>query len=211
VGAAATLALATGNTLGSGLSLDFNAFTQTTAAVDAASSSETEGQVQLAYSLGTPAAVQNITFDYNPAASAGTTQSAGNSEMVYLYQDGVAPGSLDRLEVDKQGNILGYFSNGDIRALSTVTLTKFTSPEELKRRGDNLWMATAAAGLPVTGQAGDEALGFGSIQGGALENSNVDLATEMVNLINYQRAYQASTKSITTSDEMLKTAINLKG
>lgn len=209
-GAAATMTLATGNTLGSGLALDFNAFTQTTAAADAQSSSETDGQVQLTYNLGTPAAAQAITFDYTPTASSGTTQSAGNSDMYYLYQNGLAAGSLDRLEVDKQGNIIGYFSNGDIRNLATVTLTKFTSPGNLTRWGDNLWMATAAAGTATIGQAGDEALGLGDIQGGALESSNVDLAQEMVNLINYQRAYQANTKSITTSDEMLKTAINLK-
>ncbi|MBI5522951.1 MAG: flagellar hook-basal body complex protein [Desulfarculus sp.] len=209
-GAAATLTTATGNTLGDGLSLDFDAYTQTTVASDGQSSSETEGQVELAFSLGTPAAAQNIGFNYNPTEASGTTQSAGNSEMVYLYQDGAGSGSLDRVEVDKQGNIIGYFSNGDIRSLATVTLTAFTSPQELMRWGDNLWMATEAAGPPVLGQAGDEALGLGTIQGSALENSNVDLAKEMVNLINYQRAYQASTKSITTSDEMLKTAINLK-
>lgn len=210
-GAAATLTMGAGNTLGSGIPLDFNAYTQTTVASDGQSSSETEGLVDLPFGLGTPPAAQNIAFNYNPTAASGTTQSAGSSEMVYLYQDGAATGSLDRVEVDKQGNIIGYFSNGDIRSLATVTLTKFTSPEELMRRGDNLWMATAAAGPPVIGQAGDETLGLGTIQGSALESSNVDLAKEMVNLINYQRAYQANTKSITTSDEMLKTAINLKG
>jgi flagellar hook protein FlgE len=210
-GAAATLTPGASNTLGSGLSLDFNTYTQTTIAADAQGSAETNGEVALTFNLGTPVAAQAINFNYNPTASSGTTQSAGNSEVVYLQQDGLATGSLDRLEVDKQGNIIGYFSNGDARTLATVTLTKFTSPENLKRRGDNLWMATTEAGPPVTGQAGDETKGFGDIQGSALENSNVDLAKEMVNLINYQRAYQANTKSITTSDEMLKTAINLKG
>ncbi|MFH1033548.1 MAG: flagellar hook-basal body complex protein [Pseudomonadota bacterium] len=210
-GATATMTVATGNTLGGGLSLDFNDFSQTTVAADAQSSSETEGQVDLAFSLGTPTTLQDVIFNYNPTEAAGSTQSAGDSEVAYLYQDGSAAGSLERLEVDKQGEIIGYFSNGDMRVLATVTLTKFTSPEELTRWGDNLWMATAAAGPAVTGQAGDETLGFGTIQGEALETSNVDLASEMVNLINYQRAYQANTKSITTSDEMLKTAINLKG
>jgi flagellar hook protein FlgE len=90
-----------------------------------------------------------------------------------------------------------------------VGLTDFVSPGELKRVGDTLWQATEAAGPAVVGLPGGVE-GMGLIEGSSLESANVDLANEFVSMINYQRAYQANTKSITTSDEMLKEAINLK-
>ncbi len=207
-GATAVLAMDDANTLGSGLSLDFNTFTQNTIAADAQSTSEDEGQVAFDFDFG-DAGVQNVAFNYNPEGASATTQSAGGSEIAYLYQDGIFSGALESLEVDNLGNIIGTFSNGDIRTLAAVTLTNFKSPESLRRYGDNLWAATDAAGAPVLGLPGGIE-GMGTIEGGSLEASNVDLAREFVNLINYQRAYQANTKSITTSDEMMKEAINLK-
>ncbi|MGD8562893.1 MAG: flagellar hook-basal body complex protein, partial [Desulfarculaceae bacterium] len=101
-------------------------------------------------------------------------------------------------------------SNGHEQPLAAVALTDFMSPEELQRWGDTLWAATEAAGEPQVGVAGDEELALGTIESFALETSTVDVAQEMVNLINYQRSFQANGKSISTSDEMLKTAINMK-
>ena len=94
--------------------------------------------------------------------------------------------------------------------MAVVGLTDFMAPAELRRLSNNLWGETVAAGVPIAGQPSDAELGLGEIESGALENSTVDMATEVVKMINYQRAFQANSKSITTSDEMLKTALNLK-
>ncbi len=206
-GAAATLTTGTANTLGAGLGLDFNTYTQITAAADGTTSAETEGAVSLAFTFN--GAAQNITFDYTPADAAGSTQSAGSSEMVYVNSDGADMGALTSLTVDKYGNVIGTYGDGSTEILASVTLAGFKNPEGLQRVGNNLWAATAAAGVPVYGLPGG-AEGLGTIEAGSLEQANVDLAQEFVNMINYQRAYQANSKSITTSDEMLKTAINLK-
>jgi flagellar hook protein FlgE len=116
---------------------------------------------------------------------------------------------LTSLTVDKYGNVIGTYGDGSTEILASVSLAGFKNPAGLQRVGHNLWAATAAAGAPVYGLPGG-AEGLGTIEAGALEQANVDLAQEFVNMINYQRAYQANSKSITTSDEMLKTAINLK-
>lgn len=206
-GTAATLTTGATNTLGAGLGLDFNTYTQITAAADGTTSAETEGEVELAFTFD--GAEQAITFDYTPADSAGSTQSAGSSEMVYVSTDGSEMGALTSITVDKYGNVIGTYGDGSTEVLASVTLAGFKNPEGLQRVGDNLWAATAAAGEPVYALAGGEE-GLGTIEAGALEQANVDLAQEFVNMINYQRAYQANSKSISTSDEMLKTAINLK-
>jgi len=206
-GTAATLITGTANTLGAGLGLDFNAYTQLTAAADGTTSAETEGAVNLAMNFNGTA--QDIAFDYTPADSSGSTQSAGSSEMVYVNGDGADMGALTSITVDKYGNVIGAYSDGSTATLATVSLAGFKNPEGLQRVGDNLWIATPAAGQVVVALAGGPE-GLGTIEAGALEQANVDLAQEFVNMINYQRAYQANSKSITASDEMLKTAINLK-
>jgi flagellar hook protein FlgE len=206
-GAAATLTLGTTNTLGAGLGLDFNTASQASVATDAVNTAETEGQVQLAYLFGT--ATQDVTWDFTPTSTSATTQSAGTSSTSYVYQNGLGGGTLESLSVDRWGDIYGHFSNSQDVILAGVGLSNFKSPSELKRVGDTLWQATPEAGLVVIGLPGGVE-GMGLIQGAALESANIDLATEFTNMINYQRAYQANTKSITTSDEMLKEAINLK-
>jgi flagellar hook protein FlgE len=206
-GAAATLTLGTANTLGAGLALDFNTSSQTSVAADASGGSETEGQVQLAYLFGT--AAQDVGWDYAPTDGSATTQSAGSSETSYIYQDGVGGGSLDSVSVDRWGDIIGHFTNDRDVTLAAVGLSNFKSPGELKRVGDTLWEATTASGPAVVGLAGGVE-GMGLIEGQSLETANVDLATEFTNMINYQRSYQANSKAITTSDEMLKEALALK-
>ncbi|MFP4247681.1 MAG: flagellar hook-basal body complex protein, partial [Halochromatium sp.] len=83
----------------------------------------------------------------------------------------------------------------------------FINPEGLSRDGDNAWREARASGQPNIGLAGTGL--FGTIEGQALESSNVDLATELVNMIISQRAYQANSTSISTQDELLQTIINL--
>jgi flagellar basal-body rod protein FlgG len=91
--------------------------------------------------------------------------------------------------------------------VGTIELAKFINPAGLKSVGRNLYIETAASGSVETGTAGEG--GFGTIQQGALEMSNVNVVDEMVDMITAQRAYEMNSKAITSSDEMLKTATNL--
>ena len=210
-GAAATITMGTGNTLGDNLSLDFDNFTQDqyASAAQSTSSVETSGEHTISYDFTDATPNQEITFDFTPTSSSSSTQSAGDYDTFYLHQDGSPRGTLESLDIDSDGLITGQFSNGTLATLGAVALSNVANPNALKREGENLWSWTREAGdpLPAT-QAGSS--GLGSIESGALEQSNVDLATEFVKMINYQRAYQANTKTISTTDSMLAELINLK-
>ncbi|MBU0517036.1 MAG: flagellar hook protein FlgE [Proteobacteria bacterium] len=152
---------------------------------------------------------QQITLDFSPAG--GITPSTGvasASGTFYLYQDGYAQGALQGVSVDTQGRITGAFSNGQIKRLAYIILANFNNPEGLRREGGNLWGAATEAGTELIGDP--RTLGLGEINGNTLEQSNVDLAEEFVNMISNQRAYQANSRVITTSDQMLETLMQLK-
>jgi flagellar hook protein FlgE len=152
---------------------------------------------------------QAIDIDFSP--SGGITPSTGvasSSGTFYLYQDGYSQGALQAVSVDKQGQITGAFSNGQIKTLAFLVLANFNNPEGLRREGANLWAATSDAGTEILGDP--RTLGLGEINGNTLEQSNVDLAEEFVNMISDQRAFQANSRVITTSDQMLETLMQLK-
>lgn len=151
---------------------------------------------------------QEILLDFIPNITSPTTQSAGSSETFYLNQDGSPRGSLESIDIGRDGLITGNFSNGTVKLMGSVILYNFECPEELKREGENLWSSTMAAGAEIFGRPGQGRMG--SVQSGALEKSNVDLAEEMVNMINFQRAFQANSKTIQTTDQLLQELINLK-
>ncbi|KIX13264.1 flagellar hook protein FlgE [Dethiosulfatarculus sandiegensis] len=153
---------------------------------------------------------QRVTLDYSPTARNSSTMLAGANETFYLDHNGYSAGSITGVDIDRYGMITALFSNEEKEQIGVVALTNFKSPTELNRIGGTLWQATAAAGDPQVEQPGDEDLAMGKIKAYALENSDVDMSEQFVNMINYQRAFQANSKSITTSDEMLQKAINLK-
>ena len=158
---------------------------------------------------------QAIAFDFGDAITtdtgtglSGTTQFSGASSVTHINQDGYAAGTLTDMQVSDDGTINGQFSNGQRRAVARVAITQFASPEGLQRAGDQLFSENAASGPPLLGGAGTG--GRGSVSGGTLEGSNVDLGNELVTLIAYQRAYQANARTVTTSDEILQELANLK-
>jgi len=117
------------------------------------------------------------------------------------------------LQISEQGEVIGLYSNGQQEVLDTIGLTAFINPDALTRVGENLWSSNAQVGAVRIAAPGDQtagALAMGELVPGALEMSGVDVTTEMVNMIAYQRAFQANSKSITTTDDMLKVAINLR-
>ena len=210
-GAAATITMGTGNTLGDNLSLDFDNFTQDqyASAAQSTSSVETAGQRTMTYDFPNATPDQDITFAFVPSDTSASTQSAGDYDTFYLHQDGSPRGTLESLDIDSDGIITGQFSNGTLVTLGSVALTNVANPSALKREGENLWSWTRDAGDPLpASQPGTS--GLGSLEAGAIEQSNVDLADQFVKMINYQRAFQANTKTISTTDSMLAELINLK-
>jgi len=138
----------------------------------------------------------------------GTVQLAGNFATQSVVADGYAAGSLDKLETDSKGRIYGVFTNGERRALFQVALANFANFAALNQAGDNLSTQSIASGSPTIGQPGSGSLG--SISPYGLESSNVDLASEFVKMIQIQRGYEANSKTILTTDQMLSSLMQIK-
>ena len=156
---------------------------------------------------GTP----GITIDIGATGTGrlgGLTQFVAPSSMAVREQDGRAAGSLVSINVEGDGSIRGTFTNGDSQVLGRVSLAAFSNAGGLKRQAQNLFVQTESSGQPVVGAA--ETTVQGSIRSGAIELSNVDLAEEFTNMIVSQRGFQASARSITTSDELMSELVNLK-
>ena len=116
--------------------------------------------------------------------------------------------SLESYSIDDSGMIIGSYSDGNSYQLGRIALTSFNNPDGLEKQGGNLYNGTANSGTPILGSPGEE--GFGMVRSGFLEMSNVDLANEFTDMIVTSRAYQANSRAITTSDEMLQELLNLK-
>ncbi len=136
------------------------------------------------------------------------TQLVGNTDLNPMSQDGLPMGTLDDFSIGKDGVIMGSFTNGMSQALARIGLTQFSNSAGLDKVGNNLAVESANSGLPQVVLASEG--GAGSINSGYLESSNVDLPTEFANMIIAQRGFQANSKIITTSDEMLQELVQLK-
>ena len=163
---------------------------------------------------GGATAAQAITLNFGTSIAEGgtgldgTTQFAGPSNVSAQKQDGYASGDFSGVSVDGQGVVTGLYTNGQKIAMSQLGIAKFRSNDGLGRAGQNLWIATRESGTAAMGTAGSG--GRGATTGGALEGSNVDLASEFVSMIQHQRSFSANSKTITTADEMLQELISIK-
>ena len=138
----------------------------------------------------------------------GTTQYGASYSAQSQFQDGYTTGRLAGIEVSPDGTIFGRYTNGQNRPVAQVPLVTFRNPEGLKPNGSTAWLETSESGIPTTNKAGTGITG--TIAGGALEESNVDLAEELVKMIIGQRNYQANAKTIQTQDTITQTIINLR-
>ncbi|MHC4122106.1 MAG: flagellar basal-body rod protein FlgG [Planctomycetota bacterium] len=111
------------------------------------------------------------------------------------------------VDIGKDGSVNVSTASGTQSVVGTIQLAKFPNPSGLSNEGDNLLAETEASGTPTTGIAGEN--GFGAIQAGFLEKSNVQMVTELVNLITAQRAYEVNSRAIKAGDEMLRNAIQI--
>ncbi|HVO57203.1 MAG TPA: flagellar hook protein FlgE [Dongiaceae bacterium] len=151
----------------------------------------------------------SLTWDLYDAAGAGiVTQVAAPSAVASTTQDGFTSGTLVSYVIGSDGTIQGTFSNGQTAALGQIALASFQNDQGLVRNGSNEFLASLSSGPANIGVPGTG--GRGSLSGGALEQSNVDIATQFAQLILQERGYQANAKAVTTFDEVTQTAINLK-
>lgn len=146
---------------------------------------------------------QSITFNFgNPSATNGLTGFGSPSTASATEQDGYAAGSLDTMSVSSEGVITGLYSNGKSRGLYQLEITTFRNPAGLTSLGGNLWQVSTNSGEPLSRSAGEG--GAGTITSGALEGSNVDIASEFTRLITAQRGFQVNSRVITTTDSVLQ-------
>ncbi len=132
----------------------------------------------------------------------GITQFGSPSNVSSQSQDGFTSGDLSGVTIDANGNVSGTYTNGETIPIAQLAIAKFTSNTGLAPAGDSVWAATAASGQAALGQASNG--GRGAIVPGSLEQSNVDIASEFVGLIQHQRAFEANSKTIQTADQMLQ-------
>lgn len=153
---------------------------------------------------------------YTPAGSTepiyieleGLTKYTGATTVSPLSQDGTPAATLQSFSINPDGQLVGVFSNGNKQTVAQLALANFNNPPGLEKAGDSLYRFTVNSGLAQIGIAGTA--GLGTMQAGAVEMSNVDLAQEFTNLIVAQRGFQANAKVISTSDEVLQELVNLK-
>jgi len=138
----------------------------------------------------------------------GITQFAGHYNVLRTSADGNPAGTLESIFLEDNGTVNGVFDAGYTRAIGRIVLTKFDNPGKLAQVGENMLVETLGSGKKVTGEAGTA--GLGEIRSKSLEQSNVDLSQEFVKMVETQRAFQASAKTVTTSDEMIQDLINMK-
>lgn len=149
------------------------------------------------------AGTSNISVDYS-----SLTQYGSAFDVNKLSQDGYSAGQFSNLEVERDGRILARFTNGQAQTLGQIALSRFPSPEKLQQVGDTNWVETFESGAPVTSTPGSS--GVGSIQGGALEKSNVNLTEQLVHMITAQRNFQANSKMISTQDQLTQDILNIR-
>ena len=149
------------------------------------------------------------TAPYTSASTIGDLQINDTAAIAALNDTTSPAPTLVSYSIDSAGQINALLSDGVNGVIGQVVLQNFNNPQALMKQGNNLLTYTSAAG-PLAAPAAPTTGGLGLIQSGALEASNVDLATQMAALITAQRAFEANAKMITTSDEILQTLVNLK-
>jgi flagellar basal-body rod protein FlgG len=142
----------------------------------------------------------------------GALQVNANGQLVtatgYSIEPAITiPTDAVAIDIGKDGTVNVTDASGTQSVVGTMQLVRFPNPAGLSSEGDNMFAETAASGTAVTGTAGEN--GFGAIQSGMLEKSNVQMVTELVNLITAQRAYEVNARAIRAGDEILRTATNI--
>ena len=136
------------------------------------------------------------------------TQVSKESDAKGVQLEGISAGSIDTFNISSKGEVIGIYTNGERKVLQVLGLVDFDNPAGLEKIGSNLFRNTPNSGVPKYGAPSTGS--FGAVTAGALEMSNVDLAAQFTDMITTQRGYQANSRVITTSDEILQELVNLK-
>ena len=168
------------------------------------------GDLTVGITMGNGASNMSLTWDLVDAAGplGDITGYASPSNTTFQFQDGFSSGVLRGISVDESGIVTAAYSNGQLTPVFQVAMADFPSYDGLSKLGKNLYAESLSSGQPLPGVAGDGRLG--NITPMAIEMSNIDLAQEFVKMITTQRAFQANSRVITTSDEILSELINIK-
>jgi flagellar hook protein FlgE len=151
----------------------------------------------------------SFTLDFGTGGTPGAlTQFGGASTAAAINQNGTGTGYLRSFAISDDGVVSGVFSNGRSQPLGQVAMCSFNNPAGLVKSGGSMYRASGSSGQALVGTSGTA--GRGSLAAGTLEMSNVDLAQEFTNLIIAQRGFQANSRIITASDELLQDLVNLK-
>lgn len=156
---------------------------------------------------------QVVEFDFGDAIQdggdgTGSTSVAHPYDARRLSHDGVSAGSLVDMRVGRDGSIIAMYDNDQEQIVASVAVATFGDQSKLHRHGNQSFLATVDSGDALLGAALTG--GRGTIHGGAIEASNVDLSQELVTMIAYQRAFQSNARTVTTADEVLQEVVNLK-
>ena len=138
----------------------------------------------------------------------GTTQYGSVSAIQSINQNGYSPGIASNISIDDQGNVTAHYTNGQVKKIARLALANFPNINGLQRKGSTLFVETVKSGQPLINSPGEG--GMGTISSSMLEESNIDMAAELIRMIVLQRGYQANSKVISTTDEMLNTLINVR-
>jgi flagellar hook protein FlgE len=155
------------------------------------------------YQPATGAAPMNVTIDFGLA-----TQYGSNFGVTSISQDGYTTGQLVGISINSTGVVESRFTNGRSLVLGQVAMANFANPGGLQQLADTNWSESFASGDALRGQAGST--GFGLLQSGSLEASNVDITEQLVNMITAQRSFQTNAQMIQTADSITQTIINLR-
>jgi len=185
-------------------------YTKTAAGWDVAGTDPngSTGTASLTFAGGRQTSAGTMTIGGIAVDMSKLTGFAGLTTVAVSNQNGRAAGTLKSYTLSKDGTLVGSFSNGASQAIGRVVLATFSNPGGLEKAGSSGYKSTFNSGNATIGTPGSGSLG--SLHGGALEMSNVDLSQEFTNLIVAQRGFQANARIITTSDEVLQELTNLK-
>jgi flagellar hook protein FlgE len=156
-----------------------------------------------AHTPATGAANMTITVDLSRS-----TQFGANFAVNSVTQDGFTTGRLIGIDINETGIVQARFTNGRSQPLGQVAIANFSNAQGLQQLGNTQWAETFSSGQALRGQAGNS--GFGLVQSGALEASNVDITEELVKMITAQRNFQANAQMISTADAVTQTIINIR-
>lgn len=199
--------------------IDFSNLGTLQAALDNQGDTVNEGELQIPVAFdvqtaripeGEPPVRQTFNLNLGEVGSAVNTitQFAENSSTKVFKQNGYPMGYLENFKIDQSGIITGVYSNGSNRMLGQVALASFVNPGGLEKAGESTYVVSNNSGEPDIGPSG--IAGKGKLIAGALEMSNVDLAEQFTDMIVTQRGFQANSRTIQTSDQMLQELLTLK-